>query len=144
MNGKYLTLIGAALTLALTSNVAVAESAKFLIGQSSGGSSSGSSGEIKLSPRVNKKKFCNDYPLNSRCQEGSASTSSPSDSSTETKKKPSKSTPGGTATPGLAPADPGTTNTPGGTNEIAPPPAGNPANPGTTTPSGSPGSGTRK
>ena len=133
MNGKYLTLIGTALTLALTSNVALAQSSKLETAQSGGQPGSGSTasaGEVKLSPRVDKKKFCKDYPLNSRCQGEAASTPSSSGSSSETKKKPADSTvPGSTAVPGKAPADTGTTGNPNGTVDVTPPPAGNPSTP---------------
>ncbi|ARV60896.1 hypothetical protein BZZ01_21790 [Nostocales cyanobacterium HT-58-2] len=130
MNGKYLTLIGTALTVALTSNVAVAQVAKFQqIAQSTSGQSSTPSKEIKLSPRVNKEKFCKDYPLNSLCTK--ASGTSGSGSTTETQTKPSD---GGTAIPGKAPAEPGTLNTPGGTADVAPPPTGNPSTPSGETP----------
>lgn len=133
MNGKYLTLIGTALTLALTSNVALAQSSKFETAQSggqSGGQSTSSPGEVKLSPRVDKKKFCTDFPLNSRCQGEAASTPSSSGSSSETQKKPAD---GSTAVPGSAPNDPGTLNTPSGTTDLPPAPAGNPTVPGSGT-----------
>lgn len=133
MNGKYLTLIGTALTLALTSNVALAQSSKFETAQSggqSGGQSTSSPGEVKLSPRVDKKKFCTDFPLNSRCQGEAASTPSSSGSSSDTQKQPAD---GSTAVPGKAPNDPGTLNTPSGTTDLPPAPAGNPSGSGSGT-----------
>ncbi|WP_414521054.1 hypothetical protein [Umezakia ovalisporum] len=56
MKGKYLILIGTALTLALSANIAIAESGT-------------SSREIKLSPE-GLKLLCEQFPLNSRCQNG--------------------------------------------------------------------------
>lgn len=133
MNGKYLTLIGTALTLALTSNVALAQSSKLQTAESGGqpGSpSTASAGEVKLSPKVDKKKFCTDYPLNSRCQGEAASTPKLPGSSSETQNKPADNTvPGSTAIPGKAPADTGTTGNPSGTGDVTPPPAGNPSPP---------------
>lgn len=132
MNGKYLTLIGTALTLALTSNVALAQSSKFETAQSGGqpsGESTRSPGEVKLSPRVDRKKFCTDFPLNSRCQGEAASTPSSSGSSSDTQKQPAD----GSAIPGKGPADTGTTGNPDGSIDVAPPPGGNPSVPGSGT-----------
>ncbi|MEA5566355.1 hypothetical protein VB693_13015, partial [Anabaena sp. UHCC 0399] len=63
--GKSLSLIGTVLTLAITANVAVAQSNKSPIAQSSSSSTS-SSTEIKLSPE-GFEILCKRFPLNSRC-----------------------------------------------------------------------------
>ncbi|MBD2387352.1 hypothetical protein [Cylindrospermum sp. FACHB-282] len=77
MKGKSLTLIGTAITLALTSNVAVGQSSKSPIDESSN-SSITSPTEIKLSPE-GMKILCEHFPLNSRCPGGTAiNSSSPS------------------------------------------------------------------
>jgi hypothetical protein len=105
MKGKFLTLVGTALTLALTSNVAVAQSTKFLIAQQSQPSSGSSSSapEIKLSPQ-GMEILCKYYPLNSRCANNAGATQqSPSGRSTETQKKPADS---GSANPGTTRAEP--------------------------------------
>jgi hypothetical protein len=68
MKGKSLTLIGTAMTLALTSNVAMAQSSKSLLAESSD-SSMGSAAEIKMSPE-GMKILCERFPLNSRCPNG--------------------------------------------------------------------------
>ncbi|MDP5338917.1 MAG: hypothetical protein NWQ28_10135, partial [Nodularia sp. (in: cyanobacteria)] len=65
MLGKYLTLIGTALTLALTTNVAVAESSKSPVAESDSLSINAPT-EIKLSPE-GMKILCERSPLNSRC-----------------------------------------------------------------------------
>jgi hypothetical protein len=70
MNAKYLTLIGTALTLALSTNAAFAESSKSPIGESDS-LSMNLSAEIKLSP-AGMKILCERSPLNSRCPEGQA------------------------------------------------------------------------
>ncbi len=70
MKGKYLTMIGTALTLALTTNVAVAESSKSPIAESDSLSINAPT-EIKLSPE-GMKILCERSPLNSRCPEGTA------------------------------------------------------------------------
>ncbi|MBD2296905.1 hypothetical protein H6G06_26365 [Anabaena sphaerica FACHB-251] len=68
MKGKSLTLIGTAMTLALTSNVAMAESSKSLFAESSN-SSIVSPTEIKMSLE-GMKILCERFPLNSRCPGG--------------------------------------------------------------------------
>ncbi|WP_413174564.1 hypothetical protein [Anabaena azotica] len=68
MKGKSLTLIGTVMTLALTTNVAMAESSKSLLSESSD-SSIGSPTEIKMSPE-GMEILCNHFPLNSRCPGG--------------------------------------------------------------------------
>ncbi|WP_414528887.1 hypothetical protein [Nodularia chucula] len=70
MKGKYLTLIGTALTLALTTNVAFAESSKSPVGESDSLSMNAPT-EIKLSPE-GMKILCERSPLNSRCPGGTA------------------------------------------------------------------------
>ncbi|HYW21700.1 MAG TPA: hypothetical protein VE956_20820 [Nodularia sp. (in: cyanobacteria)] len=70
MLGKYLTLIGTALTLALTTNVAVAESSKSSVIKSDSLSTNAPE-EIKLSPE-GMKILCERSPLNSRCPGGTA------------------------------------------------------------------------
>ncbi|AFZ60804.1 hypothetical protein H6G54_05135 [Anabaena cylindrica FACHB-243] len=68
MKGKSLTLIGTAITLAFSSNVAMAESSKSLFTESSNSSIS-SPTEIKMSPE-GMKILCEYFPLNSRCPGG--------------------------------------------------------------------------
>ena len=70
MKGKYLTLIGTALTLAFTANVAVAESSKSPVTESNS-LSMNAPAEIKLSP-AGMKILCERSPLNSRCPGGTA------------------------------------------------------------------------
>ncbi|MDB9372758.1 hypothetical protein [Nodularia sphaerocarpa] len=70
MLGKYLILIGTALTLALTTNVAVAESSKSSVTESDSLSMNAPT-EIKLSPE-GMKILCERSPLNSRCPGGTA------------------------------------------------------------------------
>jgi len=144
MKGKYLTLIGTALTLALTSNVAHAQASKFRVQQlneSAGQPVQASTGEAisqataqpapehKLRSDV-LKILCQDFPLNSRCQ-GSAASSSTSDTKPSDTKKNPDSTPGN-ATPGQAPSETGTP----GSRKGAPPDSA-PLSP-------TPGSGTQK
>ncbi|AFZ02229.1 hypothetical protein [Calothrix sp. PCC 6303] len=96
MKGKYFTLIGTALTLALSSNIAVAQSTKFPELQVSKETKS-SPQEKELAPDV-MEILCKNFPLNSRCPGGTAVTPVSGDSSTPT----------------VAPSDSGT--------QIAPPP----------------------
>lgn len=70
MKGKYLTLIGTALTLALTTNAAFAESSKSPVGESDSLSMNAPT-EIKLSAE-GMKILCERSPLNSRCPGGTA------------------------------------------------------------------------
>ncbi len=70
MKGKSLTLIGTALTLALTTSVAVAESSKSPVAESDSLSMNAPT-EIKLSP-AGMKILCERSPLNSRCPGGTA------------------------------------------------------------------------
>jgi hypothetical protein len=68
MKGKSLTLIGTAMTLALTGNAAMAQSSESLLLESSD-SSMGTAAEIKMSPE-GMKILCQRFPLNSRCPGG--------------------------------------------------------------------------
>ncbi|MBK1989092.1 hypothetical protein A0J48_016365 [Sphaerospermopsis aphanizomenoides BCCUSP55] len=68
MKGKSLTLIGTVMTLALTTNVAMAESSKSLPSESSDSSPS-SPTEIQMSPE-GMEILCKHFPLNSRCPGG--------------------------------------------------------------------------
>ncbi|MEA5580918.1 hypothetical protein VB620_06140 [Nodularia harveyana UHCC-0300] len=70
MKGKFLPLIGTALTLVLTTNVAFAESSKSPIGESDSLSMNAPT-EIKLSLE-GMKILCERSPLNSRCPGGTA------------------------------------------------------------------------
>ncbi|MEA5515119.1 hypothetical protein [Nodularia sp. UHCC 0506] len=70
MKGISLTLIGTALTLALTTNVAVAQSIKSRVAESKNLSMNAPT-EIKLS-REGMKILCERSPLNSRCPGGTA------------------------------------------------------------------------
>ena len=85
MKGKFLTLIGTALTLALSSTVAVAQSSKFPdrdfpnreetteTETSDSGESLVAAADEEISPE-GMEILCQRFPLNSRC-EGSATTS---------------------------------------------------------------------
>lgn len=145
MKGKFLTLVGTALTLALTSNVAVAQSTKFLIAQQSQPSSESSTSapEIKLSPQ-GMEILCKYYPLNTRCAKNAGATQqSPSQRSTETQTKPADA---GSANPGTTRAEPrpsvtdpnapGNVNQPGALTDpsapnTSPEPGATPINPST-------------
>ncbi len=157
MKGKYLTLIGTALILALTSKAVDAQASKFSVQQindASGGpavtpstgqpisqgssTSTSSSTPRKLRPDV-LKILCRDFPQNSQCQESSAATPSPTSGSTSEPKPPGRhhkkpkkgqgaDTPG-TATPGTAPSDTGTP----GSGRGAPPDSVTPLAPGSGT-----------
>ncbi|MBW4557615.1 MAG: hypothetical protein KME59_17090 [Trichormus sp. ATA11-4-KO1] len=98
MKGKSLTLMGTALTLALTTNVAFAQSSKSPIADSNNLSTS-SPTEIKLSPE-GMKILCERSPLNSRCPGGTA-VISPASGSTlpETPPSESNTTPESTTAP---------------------------------------------
>ncbi|YAF94665.1 MAG: hypothetical protein AB3A66_18985 [Nodularia sp. CChRGM 3473] len=98
MKGKSLTLMGTALTLALTTNVAFAQSSKSSIADSNSLSTS-SPTEIKLSPE-GMKILCERSPLNSRCPGGTA-VISPASGSTLPENLPSESntTPESTTAP---------------------------------------------
>ncbi len=98
MKGKSLSLFGAALTLALTTNVAVAQSSKSAVDESTS-SSAGSPTEIKMSAE-GFKVLCERFPLNSRCPGGtplspaaSGGTTMPESKSFEGGNTPSKLTP---------------------------------------------------
>ncbi|WP_040629762.1 hypothetical protein [Fortiea contorta] len=102
MMGKSLSLFGAALTLALSTNVAVAQSSQSPVNESSN-SSADSATEIKLSPE-GFKILCERSPLNSRCPGGTPLTPAASGSTTIPE---DKSFEGGTTPGNLAPV-PGT------------------------------------
>jgi hypothetical protein len=70
MKGKFLTLIGTAMSLALTTHVAVAESNKSPMEESRASSTSLPT-EIKMSLE-GMKILCEHFPLNSRCAGGAA------------------------------------------------------------------------
>ncbi|MEH2460295.1 MAG: hypothetical protein V7K34_23865, partial [Nostoc sp.] len=124
MMGKSLTMIGTALSLALTANVAVGQSSKSPIAQSSSDSTSAPA-EIKMSPE-GMKILCEYFPLNSRCPNGTAVTPSAPSSTTV----PAETTPNKTTTPESTPA-PGSMTPPGSST-----PESTPA-PGSMTPPGS-------
>jgi hypothetical protein len=67
MKGKSLSVIGTAITLAFTSNVAMAQSSESMLAETD--SSTGSPAEIKMSPE-GMKILCERFPLNSRCPNG--------------------------------------------------------------------------
>ncbi|AFY48737.1 hypothetical protein Nos7524_2923 [Nostoc sp. PCC 7524] len=119
--GKSLTLIGTALTLAITANVSVAQSSKSPVAQSIGSSAS-SPTEIKLSPE-GFKILCERFPLNSRCAGGQAVTPNNSGSTTvETQPSETISTPESTIVPESNPTE---STTPAPENTTLP--ASNPA-----------------
>jgi hypothetical protein len=70
MKAKYLTLVGTALTIALSSNVAVAQSTKFPQLQQEKEAKS-SPQDKELAPDV-MEILCKNFPLNSRCPGGTA------------------------------------------------------------------------
>jgi hypothetical protein len=123
MKGKYFALMGTAVFLALTSNVAVAQSTKFpqLAKQSESNSESNNkpAAEMELAPDV-MEILCKRFPLNSRCQAGAGTTeNTPAGSSTTepmkpSEMKPSENTPppGSTTTPAPDTTVPGTTTPP--------------------------------
>ena len=140
MMGKSLTLIGTALSLALTTNIAVAESSKSPIAQSSSESTSAPT-EIKMSPE-GMKILCEYFPLNSRCPGGTALTPSAAPGSTTAPAETTPSTaPGSTTVPAettpsnITPPDstpaPGSVTPPdSGTPQSTPAPGTTPAEPG--------------
>ncbi len=115
MRMKYLTLIGTALTLVVTGQVAVAES-----------SSTNNPADIKLSPAA-KTILCKQFPLNSRCADSAA-------------KPDAKTTGGSSAKPDSD--DSKTVPAPGGSGSNAPGQSGGqnlPVAPGTPITPGTPG-----
>ncbi|TBR61119.1 hypothetical protein B4U84_09960 [Westiellopsis prolifica IICB1] len=102
MKGKFITLTGAALTLALTSNIAAAQSTKFpeLSQNQQNQETTTSPPEIKLSPE-GKKILCEYFPLNSRCQGASSNTTTPDSTTPDstTTPAPDSTTPDSTTTP---------------------------------------------
>ncbi|WP_016951529.1 hypothetical protein [Anabaena sp. PCC 7108] len=109
MKGKFLTLIGTALTLVLTTNVAMAESSQSPVAEESSSSSTNSPTEIKMSP-LGMKILCERFPLNSRCPGGTPLNSSIPTSTAEPATTPAESTtsPESTAEPATTPAESGT------------------------------------
>ncbi len=92
MKAKYLTLIGTALTLLATGNVAVAQT-------------SNSPAEIKLSPE-GMRILCERFPLNSRCNgNGAAPTSTPAPMEEATPTTPTDTTAPEEMTEPSAPTD---------------------------------------
>ncbi|MFW9260766.1 hypothetical protein [Nostoc sp. CALU 546] len=139
MMGKSLTMIGTALSLALTANIAVAESSKSPIAQSSSDSSTSAPTEIKMSPE-GMKILCQNFPLNSRCAGGTAVTPSAPGSTTV----PAETTPSDTTTPDSTTTPEGVTPPEDAPSNLTPapgsvtPPEGAPSNltpaPGSVTP----------
>ncbi|MGF1674809.1 MAG: hypothetical protein ACFCUV_14160, partial [Rivularia sp. (in: cyanobacteria)] len=95
MKSKFVTLIGTALTLALSSTVAVAQSNKFpernlpsgeatteTSEPSADGSNMVAAAEEKLSPDA-MEILCVRFPLNSRCEGKAEATTSPENTNTE-------------------------------------------------------------
>ncbi|MEB3218198.1 MAG: hypothetical protein VKN72_18480 [Nostocales cyanobacterium 94392] len=95
MKSKFITLIGTALTLALSSTVAVAQSNKFpnqdlpsgettteTSEPSADGSNMVAASEEKLSPQA-MEILCVRFPLNSRCEGKAEATTSPENTNTE-------------------------------------------------------------
>ena len=92
MKGKFLTLIGTALTLALSSTVTVAQSTKFPSRDfpereeptkfAESDDNLVAAAEEKLSPDA-MEILCVRFPLNSRCSGANAATPSPEESTTE-------------------------------------------------------------
>lgn len=81
MKGKFLTLTGTALTLALTSNIAAAQITKFPELSQQQTETTAKTPEIKLSPE-GMKILCEYFPLNSRCQGTSSNTTTPDSTTT--------------------------------------------------------------
>jgi hypothetical protein len=150
MKGKYFTLIGTALTLALSSNIAVAQSTKFPELQADKETKS-SPQEKELTPDV-MEILCKNFPLNSRCPGGTAvkpvsgdsgagaPVVNPPDSGTQVAPPPEVPTPAPEATPpASAPEVPPAPDS--GTTPMTPPAGtGSPEKitpvPGTGTPDG--------
>lgn len=129
MKGKFLTLTGTALTLALTSNIAAAQITKFPELSQQQTETTAKTPEIKLSPE-GKKILCEYFPLNSRCQGTSSNTTTPD--STTTPAPDSTTTPAPDST---TPED--TTPSPDSTSptQITPAPDSTVPAPDSTTPS---------
>ncbi|WP_071190823.1 hypothetical protein [Trichormus sp. NMC-1] len=116
MKGKFLTLIGTALTLALTTNVAMAESSQSPVSEESSSSSTNSPTEIKMSP-LGMKILCERFPLNSRCSGGTAINSTIPTGTTVPATNPAES--------GISPESttvPATTPDPGNSSNLTPAP----------------------
>lgn len=129
MKGKFLTLTGTALTLALTSNIAAAQITKFPELSQQQTETTAKTPEIKLSPE-GMKILCEYFPLNSRCQGTSSNTTTPD--STTTPAPDSTTTPAPDST---TPED--TTPSPDSTSptQITPAPDSTVPAPDSTTPS---------
>ncbi|MEM9925419.1 MAG: hypothetical protein AAF915_16975 [Cyanobacteria bacterium P01_D01_bin.50] len=99
MKGKFTTLIGTALTLALSSTVAVAQSTKFpnrdfqnfeeTTETSESNESLVAAADEELSPEA-MKILCERFPLNSRCGGTNDPTNSPEETTTEEEITPSE------------------------------------------------------
>lgn len=134
MKGKHITLIGTALSLALSCNVANAQSSKFpeLQAQKEAENSAGSAQEKTLPPDV-MEILCRNFPLNSRCPGGAdAKTPSTTPSESTTEKAPTETTTPDSGTQITPPAGSGTTD--GGSTTPVPVPGS--AVPDSNTPSG--------
>ncbi|PLZ86465.1 hypothetical protein [Fischerella thermalis] len=136
MKGKFLTLTGTALTLALTSNIAAAQITKFPELSQQQTETTAKTPEIKLSPE-GMKILCEYFPLNSRCQGTSSNTTTP-DSTTTPAPDSTTPAPDSTTTPApdsTTPED--TTPSPDSTSptQITPAPDSTVPAPDSTTPS---------
>ena len=99
MKGKFTTLIGTALTLALSSTVAVAQSTKFPdrnfqnleenIETAESNESLVAAADEELSPEA-MKILCMRFPLNSRCEGTNELTNSPEETTTDEEITPSE------------------------------------------------------
>ncbi|WP_258003584.1 hypothetical protein, partial [Fischerella muscicola] len=130
MKGRFLTLTGTALTLALTSNIAAAQITKFPELSQQQTETTGTPPEIKLSPE-GKKILCEYFPLNSRCQGASSNTTTPDSTTTPA---PDSTTPAPDST--TTPAPDSTTPAPDSTSptQITPAPDSTVPAPDSTTP----------
>ncbi|MEH2194091.1 MAG: hypothetical protein V7K98_15840 [Nostoc sp.] len=130
-------MIGTALSLALTANIAVAESSKSPIAQSTGSESTSAPTEIKMSPQ-GMKILCEYFPLNSRCPGGTALTPSAPASTPAPAETTPPSAPGSTSAPAETPPGTGTPDSAPAPGTVTPPEPGAPSNltpaPGTVTP----------
>jgi hypothetical protein len=127
MKKKFLTLFGTALTLALASNVAVA--------QSPSGESTSAPSDIKMSPE-GMEILCKNFPMNSRCGGGAAQAQPTSPSET-----PAEGTSGRMnrrTTPEAVPA-PGATDGPVTPAPVPPPGATDSPSTPTSVPAPAPG-----
>ncbi|BAZ38010.1 hypothetical protein NIES4101_39440 [Calothrix sp. NIES-4101] len=132
MKGKFLALASTALSLALSCNVANAQSTKFPELQAQ--TSSAPSPDKPLAPDV-MEILCKNFPLNSRCQGGSTDTSTPSTKPSEgtTEKVPDSTTPTPDSSTPVTPSEGSGTTDGGSTTTPAPVPG---SGVDSTTPSG--------